>query len=56
LPHYAFALQTRQNHGLQSFCPTAFTLSIASAKICYALPTLKASIVLSDFARSLSAE
>jgi hypothetical protein len=24
LPHMAFALQTRQNHGLLLFCPTSF--------------------------------
>jgi hypothetical protein len=30
------AMQIRQNHGLQLFCPTSFAHALASAKICYA--------------------
>jgi hypothetical protein len=56
LPHRAFTLQTGQNHGLESFAPLAFPLAPRFSKISYALATLKATIVLSDFARSCFAD
>jgi hypothetical protein len=46
LPHVAFALQIRQNHGLQSFVPASLARGLR-------FPTLMATIVLPDFGRSL---
>jgi hypothetical protein len=55
LPHKAFALQINQNHGLQNIAPVCRTRPILG-KYCYALPVLKATIVLPDFDRSCSAD
>jgi hypothetical protein len=52
----AFALQTGQNRGCNYFALLRTRFPNASAKTCYALPALKATIVLPDFARSLSAD
>jgi len=56
LPHKAFALQTGQNHGLESFAPLAFALPLRFSKISYAPATHKAIIVLPAFARSCFAD
>jgi len=57
LPHIAFALQIRQNHGLLNLTSTYVrTLSPASGKVRYALTTAQATIVLPAFGRSLSAD
>jgi hypothetical protein len=56
LPHRAFALQVRQNLGLQTIAQLRSLNSCASANICYALPTEQATIVLPDFTRSCSAD
>jgi hypothetical protein len=53
----AFALQRGQNHGLQLFCPAALALSPSLLqKLAMPLPTLKATIVLPAFTRSLPAD
>jgi hypothetical protein len=56
LPHRAFALQTRQNLGCNLLTLLRSLRASASAKSCYALLALKATIVLSDFGRSSSAD
>jgi hypothetical protein len=57
LPHKAFTLQIGQNHGLQSFClMTLFCRRPSMQKFAMPFPTLEATIVLSDFVRSFSAE
>jgi hypothetical protein len=56
LPHKAFALQTRQNHGLESFALLTFAPTPRFSKISYAPATLKATIVLPVFARSCFAD
>ena len=56
LPHKAFALQTRQNHGLESFAPLRSLIAIASAKFPMPLQPHKATIVLPAFARSCFAD
>jgi hypothetical protein len=42
LPHKAFALQTRQNHGLESFALLTFAPTPRFSKISYAPATHKA--------------
>jgi hypothetical protein len=54
--HQAFALQTMQNHGLESFAPLAFAHSPRFSKISYAPAAHKATIVLPAFARSCFAD
>jgi hypothetical protein len=48
--------KSRQNHGLQLFCPTSFTQPLASAKTCYAPAAALSHHVLPAFIRSLSAD
>ena len=52
LPHKAFALQTGQNHGLESFAPLRSLIGPRFSKISYVLAALKTTIVLPAFARS----
>jgi hypothetical protein len=56
LPHRAFAPQTGQNHGLESFAPLRSLIVPRFCKISYALASLKATIVLPAFARSCFAD
>jgi hypothetical protein len=54
---YTHSLCTiRQNLGCNIFALLRSLTALASAKICYALPPLQATIVLPDFGRSLSAD
>jgi hypothetical protein len=46
----------RQNHGLHLSALLCSLTPDASAKICYALTTLRSTIVLPDFVRSCSAD
>jgi hypothetical protein len=55
MPHRAFAPQTGQNQGLESFARLR-SLMPSFYKISYALATLKATIVLPVFARSCFAD
>jgi len=55
LPHKAFALQTEQNQCCNYFALLR-TLQSRFSKTCYALASAQPSIVLSGFARSLSAD
>jgi hypothetical protein len=55
-PPLAFALQTRQNHGLLNFAPLHSLISPASAKSSYAPLTLLATIVLPAFTQSFPAD
>ena len=48
----AFALQIRQNLGCNLFASLPYRFTTLHAKSCDALPTLLATIVLPDFARS----
>jgi hypothetical protein len=45
----AFALQIRQNHGLQTVALLRSRKAIASANICYALATAQGHQVMPDF-------
>jgi hypothetical protein len=57
LPHKAFALQSRQNHGLQLFCSTSFAhFPTLQQKLAMPLQPHRACIVLPAFVRSCSAE
>jgi hypothetical protein len=56
LPHLAFALQIRQNRGLQNVAPLRSLQAFASATIAMPFPALIPTIVLPDFVRSFSAD
>ena len=55
-PHSAFALQTRQNHGLLNFALLRSLVAPLLQKVAIPLPALKATIVLPAFARSFPAD
>jgi hypothetical protein len=55
-PLRAFALQTSQNHGRQSFAQLRSLKAFASAKFAMPLPALVACIVLADFGLSWFAD
>jgi hypothetical protein len=52
LPHKAFALQIRQNRGLQTIALLRSRKTFASANFCYAPPCAQSQHVLPDFVRS----
>ena len=56
MPREAFAPQIDQNHGLQLFAPLRTRIPNPAAKLAMPLPSHRATIVLPDFARSLSAD
>ena len=56
LPHMAFALQNRNNHGLHLVAPLRSLRPSASATICYALSDTRAILIIPVFVRSCSAD